>query len=68
MNLLLEGFSIELLHEAFINGVADNQDLILGENDLYENQARYFNELLLLILVTIDGMKVGGLFNQQAGL
>ena len=45
-NLKLANNNIELLHEAFINGVADNQDLILGENDLYENQARYYNELL----------------------
>ena len=45
-NLQLANNNIELLHEAFINGVADNQDLILGENDLYDNQARYFNELL----------------------
>ena len=60
--------NIELLHEAFINGVADNQDLILGENDLYENQARYYNELLELMLSGIEGLRVTGSFNKQAGL
>lgn len=67
-NLKLANTNIDLLHEAFINGVADNQDLILGENDLYENQARYFNELLDLMLNEIEGQRVIGSFNQQAGL
>jgi outer membrane protein TolC len=67
-NLKLANNNIELLHEAFINGVADNQDLILGENDLYENQARYYNELLELILNQIEGQRVIGSFNSQAGL
>ena len=60
--------NIDLLHEAFINGVADNQDLILGENDLYENQATYYNELLQLILNEIEGLRVAGSFNKRAGL
>jgi outer membrane protein len=67
-NLKLANTNIELLHEAFINGAADNQDLILGENDLYENQARYFNELLDLMLNEIEGQRVVGSFNTQAGL
>jgi outer membrane protein len=67
-NLKLANTNIELLHEAFVNGVADNQDLILGENDLYENQARYFNELLDLMLNEIEGQRVIGSFNKQAGL
>jgi outer membrane protein len=67
-NLKLANTNIDLLHEAFINGVADNQDLILGENDLYENQARYFNELLDLMLNEIEGQRVVGSFNKQAGL
>jgi outer membrane protein len=67
-NLKLANTNIELLHEAFVNGVADNQDLILGENDLYENQARYFNELLDLMLNEIEGQRVIGSFNQKAGL
>jgi outer membrane protein len=67
-NLKLANTNIDLLHEAFINGVADNQDLILGENDLYENQARYFNELLDLMLNEIEGQRVIGSFNKQAGL
>jgi outer membrane protein len=67
-NLKLANTNIDLLHEAFVNGVADNQDLILGENDLYENQARYFNELLDLMLNEIEGQRVVGLFNIQAGL
>jgi outer membrane protein TolC len=67
-NLKLATNNIELLHEAFINGVADNQDLILGENDLYDNQARYFNELLQLMLNEIEGLRVMGSFNTQAGL
>ena len=67
-NLKIANNNIELLHEAFINGVADNQDIILGENDLYDNQARYFNELLRLLLYEIDGIKVAGAFNRQAGL
>jgi outer membrane protein TolC len=67
-NLKLSNNNIELLHEAFLNGVADNQDLILGENDLYENQARYFNELLELLLSEIEGLRVIGSFNKQAGL
>jgi len=67
-NLKLANNNIELLHEAFINGVADNQDLILGENDLYDNQARYFNELLELMLNEIEGMRVVGSFNALAGL
>jgi len=68
LNLKLANNNIYLLHEAFINGVADNQDLILGENDLYENQARYFNELLELMLSEIEGLRVTGSFNGQAGL
>ncbi len=67
-NLKLANTNIELLHEAFINGVADNQDLILGENDLYENQARYFNELLDLMLNEIEGQRVTGSFNPLAGM
>jgi outer membrane protein len=67
-NLKLATTNIELLHEAFINGVADNQDLILGENDLYENQARYYDELLDLMLNEIEGHRVIGYFNRQAGL
>jgi outer membrane protein TolC len=67
-NLTLANDNIELLHEAFVNGVADNQDLILGENDLYENQARYYNELLQLLLSEIEGLRVIGLFNSIAGL
>ena len=67
-NLQLANNNIELLHEAFINGVADNQDLILGENDLYDNQARYFNELLQLMLNEIEGLRVMGSFNTLAGL
>ena len=67
-NLKLANSNIDLLHEAFINGVADNQDLILGENDLYENQARYFNELLQLMLNEIEGLRVTGSFNTMAGL
>jgi outer membrane protein len=67
-NLKLANTNIDLLHEAFINGVADNRDLILGENDLYENQARYFNELLDLMLNEIEGQRVVGSFNKQAGL
>jgi outer membrane protein len=67
-NLKLANNNIELLHEAFINGVADNQDLILGENDLYDNQSRYFNELLQLMLSEIEGLRVVGSFNALAGL
>jgi outer membrane protein TolC len=67
-NLQLANNNIELLHEAFINGVADNQDLILGENDLYDNQARYFNELLQLMLNEVEGLRVIGSFNTMAGL
>ncbi|GAA0878176.1 hypothetical protein GCM10009119_11440 [Algoriphagus jejuensis] len=67
-NLKLANNNIELLHEAFVNGVADNQDMILGENDLYDNQARYFNELLQLMLSEIEGQRVVGLFNKLAGL
>jgi outer membrane protein len=67
-NLKLATNNIELLQIGFINGVADNQDLILGENDLYENQARYYNELLQLILFEIDGQRVTGSFNKQAGM
>ncbi len=67
-NLKLANNNIELLHDAFINGVADNQDLILGENDLYDNQARYFNELLELMLSDIEGLRVIGSFNTLAGL
>ena len=65
-NLKLASNNIELLQEAFVNGVADNQDLILGENDLYENQARYYNELLELLLSEIEGLRVMGSFNSQA--
>jgi outer membrane protein len=67
-NLKLASNNIELLHEAFINGVADNQDLILGENDLYDNQARYYDELLDLMLKGIEGLRVTGSFNRQVGL
>ena len=67
-NLQLANNNIDLLHEAFVNGVADNQDLILGENDLYDNQARYFNELLNLMLNEVEGLRVIGSFNAQAGL
>jgi outer membrane protein len=67
-NLKLANNNIELLQEAFINGVADNQDLILGENDLYENQARYYAELLDLMLKGIEGLRVTGSFNSKAGL
>jgi len=67
-NMKLANNNIELLQEAFVNGVADNQDLILGENDLYENQARYYSELLSLMLFEIEGLRVTGSFNKQAGL
>jgi outer membrane protein len=67
-NLKLANTNIDLLREAFVNGVADNQDLILGENDLYENQAGYFNELPDLMLNEIEGQRVIGSFNKQAGL
>jgi outer membrane protein TolC len=67
-NLKLANNNIDLLHEAFVNGVADNQDLILGENDLYENQARYFTQLLDLLLSEIEGARVTGAFNTEAGL
>ncbi len=68
LNLRLAENNIYLLQEAFVNGVADNQDLILGENDLYENQARYYNELLQLLLSQIDGRQVTGGYNRFAGL
>ena len=67
-NLRLAENNIYLLQEAFVNGVADNQDLILGENDLYENQARYYDELLQLLLSQIEGRHVTGSFNIIAGL
>ena len=67
-NLKIANNNVELLQEAFINGVADNQDLILGENDLYENQAIYFNQLLELLLSGIEGQRVIGAFNRMAGL
>ena len=67
-NLNLAQNNIDLLHEAFVNGVADNQDLILGENDLYENQARYYNELLQLLLSQLSGQQVIGGYNRIAGL
>ncbi len=67
-NLKLANSNIELLHEAFINGVADNQDLILGENDLYDNQTRYYSQLLELLLSGIEGLRIAGSFNRQAGL
>ena len=67
-NLRLAENNIYLLQEAFVNGVADNQDLILGENDLYENQARYYNELLQLLLSQIEGRHVTGGYNRIAGL
>lgn len=67
-NLKLANNNIELLHEAFVNGVADNQDMILGENDLYDNQVRYFNELLQLMLSETEGLRVLGSFNGMAGL
>ncbi len=67
-NLKLANHNIELLQEAFINGLADNQDMILGENDLYENQAKYYDELLQLMLLQIEGLKVTGSFNRQANL
>ena len=60
--------NIELLCEAFYHGMADNQDLIAVENDLYENQATSYNELLQLILNEIEGLRVAGSFNKQAGL
>ncbi|HRI59096.1 MAG TPA: TolC family protein [Saprospiraceae bacterium] len=65
-NLRLAQDNVALLNEAFINGVADNQDMILGENDLYDNQSRYFNELLNLMLNEIDGRQVIGFFNGMA--
>jgi outer membrane protein len=65
-NLRLAQDNVALLNEAFINGVADNQDMILGENDLYDNQSRYFTELLNLMLKEIDGKQVSGLFNGMA--
>ena len=68
LNLKLAENNIYLLQEAFVNGVADNQDLILGENDLYENQARYYNELLQLLLSQIDGRQVTGGYNRFAGI
>ena len=45
-------------------------DVILNEleNDLYDNQARYFNELLNLMLNEVEGLRVIGSFNAQAGL
>ena len=67
-NLKLAENNIYLLQEAFVNGVADSQDLILGENDLYENQARYYNELLQLILSQVQGQQVAGSYNRIAGL
>jgi len=67
-NFRLAQNNVDLLQEAFINGVADNQDLILGENDLYENQARYYNELLQLVISQISGVQVIGGFNSVAGL
>ena len=67
-NLKLAENNIYLLQEAFVNGVADSQDLILGENDLYENQARYYNELLQLILSQVQGQQVSGSYNRMAGL
>ena len=67
-NFKLAQNNVDLLQEAFINGVADNQDLILGENDLYENQARYYNELLQLLISQISGVQVIGGFNRIAGL
>jgi len=67
-NFKLAQNNVDLLQEAFINGVADNQDLILGENDLYENQARYYNELLQLLISQISGRQVTGAFNQIAGM
>ena len=67
-NLKLAENNIYLLQEAFVNGVADSQDLILGENDLYENQARYYNELLQLILSQVQGQQVSGSYNRLAGL
>ena len=67
-NLRLAENNIYLLQEAFVNGVADNQDLILGENDLYENQARYYSELLQLLLSQIEGHHVTGGYNRIAGL
>jgi len=48
--------------------MADNQDLIAVENDLYENQATSYNELLQLILNEIEGLRVAGSFNKRAGL
>jgi len=37
-------------------------------DDLYENQARYYAELLQLVLFKIEGQKVIGAFNTQAGM
>jgi len=67
-NMNLAQNNIDLLQIAFVNGVADNQDLILGENDLYDNQARYYNELLQLLLSQISGQQVTGGYNRIAGL
>jgi outer membrane protein TolC len=67
-NLKLANNNIELLQLAFVNGVADNQDLILGENDLYQNQARYYAELMELTLNEIEGLRVTGSFNSLVGL
>lgn len=65
-NLKLAQDNVELLDEAFINGLADNQDLILGENDLYDNQVRYFSELIELMINQVEGRQVSGDFNQMA--
>jgi outer membrane protein TolC len=65
-NLKLAEDNVALLDEAFVNGLADNQDLILGENDLYDNQVRYFSELIELMINQVEGRQVSGDFNQMA--
>lgn len=65
-NLKLAEDNVALLDEAFVNGLADNQDLILGENDLYDNQVRYFSELIELMINQVEGRQVSGDFNQLA--
>ena len=66
INLKLAEDNVALLDEAFVNGLADNQDLILGENDLYDNQVRYFSELVELMINQVEGRQVSGDFNNMA--
>ena len=68
LNLILAQNNVDLIQEAYVNGVADSHHLILGENDLYENQARYYYELLQLLLSQINGYQVVGAYNRAAGL